>query len=97
MAYQVLPDEGYKHDSVIHSKRQYVKGDVHTNGIESFWAGFKRGIKCVYHQVSPKHLAKYVAEFVAHHNMRARDTIDQMKLIMECFEGKRLRYCELVG
>ena len=57
----------------------------------------KRAIMGVYHKISPKHLGKYIAEFVARQNMKARDTIDQMKLIAECFEGKRLKYCDLVA
>ncbi len=89
--------EGYEHDKVIHSRGEYVRGDVSTNGIESFWSMIKRAIMGVYHKISKKHLGKYVAEFVARQNMRPRDTIDQMKLIAECFEGKRLRYCELVS
>ena len=88
--------EGYGHESVIHSRKEYVRGDVHTNGIESFSAIIKRGIMGVYHKVSKKHLWRYIAEFVARQNTRTMDTIDQMKLIVACFEGKRLRYCDLV-
>ena len=89
--------EGYEHEKVIHSRGEYVRGDVWTNGIESFWSGIKRGIMGVYHKISPKYLWRYVAEFVAHQNMRVKDTIDQMKLIVRRFEGKRLRYCDLTA
>ena len=89
--------EGYEHEKVIHSRGEYVRGDVWTNGIESFWSGIKRGIMGVYHKISKKHLWRYVSEFVARQNMRMRDTIDQMKLIVRRFEGKRLRYCELIA
>ncbi len=34
---------GFDHESVIHSRGEYVRGDVHTNGMESFWAMIKRG------------------------------------------------------
>lgn len=94
--YERVKDEGYHHESVIHSRGEYVRGDVHTNGIESFWAGIKRGIVGVYHQISKKHLNKYVSEYVAKHNIRVKDTIDQMLFVVECFEGKRLRYCDLI-
>lgn len=67
------------------------KGEAHTSGIESFWSGIKYGIMGVYHKVSRKHLWRYIAEFVAKQNMRVRDTTDQMKLIVQRFEGKRLR------
>ena len=89
--------EGYEHEKVIHSRGEYVRGDAWTNGIESFWSGIKRGIMGVYHKISKKHLWRYVAEFVARQNMRVRDTIDQMKLIAQRFEGKRLRYCDLIA
>ena len=89
--------EGYEHEKVIHSRGEYVRGDAWTNGIESFWSGIKRGIMGVYHKMSKKHLWRYVAEFVARQNMRVKDTIDQMKLIMRRFEGKRLRYCDLTA
>ena len=87
--------EGYEHEKVIHSRGEYVRGDAWTNGIESFWSGIKRGIMGVYHKISPKHLWRYVTEFVARQNMRVKDTIDQMKLIVRRFEGQRLRYCDL--
>ena len=80
---------------VIHSRYEYVRGEVHTNGIEAFWSVIKRAIMGVYHNVSRKHLDKYVAEFVARQNMRAMDTIEQMKTIVLRFEGQRLRYCDL--
>ena len=95
--YNGLEMEGYEHEKVIHSRGEYVRGDAHTNGIESFWSGIKRGIMGVYHKISKKHLWRYVAEFVAHQNMRVKDTIDQMKLIVRRFEGKRLMYKELIA
>ena len=94
--YNGLEMEGYEHEKVIHSRGEYVRGDAHTNGIESFWSGIKRGIMGVYHKMSKKHLWRYVTEFVARQNMRVRDTIEQMKLIVRRFEGKRLRYADLV-
>ena len=48
---------------VHHSVKEFVSGDCHTNGIESFWALFKRGYHGVYHQMSKKHLQRYVNEF----------------------------------
>ena len=50
----------------------------------------------MYHKISQKHLGKYIAEFVARQHTRARDTIDQMKLVVQRFEGQRLRYCDLI-
>ena len=89
--------EEYEHEVVIHSRGEYVRGDAHTNGIESFWSMIKRAIMGVYHYVSRKHLWRYVLEFVTRQNIRACDTIDQMKLIVQGFEGKRLKYCDLIA
>ena len=96
-AYNGLRTDGFEHETVIHSRGEYVRGDCHTNGIEAFWSMIKRAIMGVYHKMSKKHLGKYVAEFVERQNMRARDTLDQMRLIVQRFEGKRLRYCELIA
>ena len=92
-AYTHLPN----YASVKHSVAEYVRGRVHTNGIESFWATLKRAHKGTYHRLSVKHLSKYVDEFVGHHNMRELDTLDQMALLTRNMEGKRLYYRELVG
>src|SRR6185312_14000173 len=47
---------GYDHEHVDHSAKEYVRGDVHTNSIESFWSQVKRGINGTYVWVSKKHL-----------------------------------------
>ena len=87
----------FEHSSVRHSVREYVKGQAHTNGIESFWALLKRGYYGTYHRMSEKHLQRYVDEFCGRHNMRQLDTIDQMAVIVRGTDGKRLRYRDLVG
>lgn len=85
------------HARVNHSAREYVRGDVHTNGIESFWATLKRAHKGTYHKMSVKHLQRYVNEFAGRHNIRGLDTIDQMREIVALSTGKRLTYKDLIG
>ena len=92
-AYTHLPN----HASVKHSVAEYVKGPVHTQGIESFWATLKRAHKGTFHRLSAKHLHRYVDEFVSRHNMRELDTLAQMALIASKMENAQLRYKDLVG
>ena len=62
------------HESVKYSVSEYVNGQAHTNGVESFWAVLKRACHGVYHQLSPKHLQRYVNQFAGKHNVRHMDT-----------------------
>lgn len=80
---------------VRHSVGQYVNGQVHTNGIESFWAMLKRGYMGTYHYMSPKHLNRYVNEFAGRHNQRPLDTIDQMTRVATGLTDKRLTWDQL--
>lgn len=93
-AYEKLSLE---HESVKHSICEYVKEMAHINGIESFWALLKRWYHGTYHHVSPKHLDRYVAEFVGRHNARPLSTIHQMQCMTEGMLDKRLKYDELVA
>ena len=50
---------------------------AHTNGVESFWSMLKRGYHGVYHQMSIKHLQRYINEYAGRHGIRDLNTIDQ--------------------
>ena len=93
-AYEGLP---MPHEAVKHSVSEYVRGQVHTNGVESFWSMLKRGYIGTYHKMSPKHLGRYVNEFAGRHNVREQDTEAQMGTMVESMGGKRLRYRELIA
>ena len=82
---------------VSHGSKQYVDGDVSTNGIESLWAILKRSHKGVYHQMSPKHLHRYVRELVGHHNQRALPPLARMAQLAGQMADTRLRYADLIG
>ena len=84
------------HYAVKHSVKEYVRGQIHTNGIESFWSMLKRGYVGTYHRMSFEHLQRYVTEFEARHNCRDYDTIDQMVLMVRGSEGRLLSYADLV-
>ncbi len=80
------------HETVKHSVGEYVNEEAHINGMEFFWTLLKRGYYGTYHRMSPKHLQRYVNEFVGRHNIRDLDTIKQMESIAKGFDGKRLTY-----
>ncbi len=85
------------HEAVRHSVGEYVRDQAHTNGLESFWAPLKRAHKGTFHKMSPKHLNRYVDEFSGRHNVRSRDTADQMGQMAAGMVGKRLRYNDLIA
>ena len=93
-AYNGLPRD---REAVKHSVKEYVKGQAHTNGIESFWSMLKRGYHGTYHQMSEKHLERYINEFSGRHNSRPLDTEDQMTALAKATAGKRLSYRELTA
>ena len=89
----------YDHDKVIHSRQEYVKGDVHTNGIESTWSLLKRAVYGTWHHVSVKHLARYVNEvsFRLNEGRCQVDTMDRMVSLFYAMGGRKLRYKDLVA
>ena len=92
-AYQDLRN----HATCKHGVGHWVDGMAHTNGLESFWSMFKRGYHGTFHRMSVKHLHRYVNEFAGRHNIRDRDTLEQMCLLATGLVGKRLRYRDLVA
>jgi transposase len=69
-AYHGLKRKGYDHESISHRREEWVRGSVHTNGIEGFWSQMKRSIDGTHHGVSKKHLQKYADEFAFRYNRR---------------------------
>ena len=85
------------HETVNHKAGEYVRGQAHTNGIESFWALLERGYDGIYHHISHKHLHRYVNEFAGRLNIRNYNTIDMMILLTRGMMGKRLTYAALIA
>ncbi len=69
-AYEGIADENTRHETVNHSLDEYVRGACHTNGVENVWSLFKRSIVGSYHQISEKHLDRYLDEFEFRFNNR---------------------------
>ena len=88
------------HHSVNHSIEEYVRGDVHTNTIESYFATLKRGVTGVYHHVSPQHLKRYLGEFDFRYNERsalAVTDVERTEKAVRGVVGKRMTYKQPVG
>jgi transposase-like protein len=96
-SYRNLPVDGFEHDFVDHTV-QYVKGQVHTNGMENFWSLLKRALKGTYVSVEPFHLQAYCDEQVFRFNNRLpmKDG-DRFSFLVRKVIGKRITYKELTG
>lgn len=79
--------KNYNHGSVKHSLSIYVDGNVHTNTIENFWSILKRGIYGIYHQVSDKHISRYLDEFAARFNTRTLSPQERFDEFLESSES----------
>jgi transposase-like protein len=94
-AYRNL-DAAYSHAFVDHVEK-YVDGAVHTNGLENFWALFKRCIKGTHVSIEPFHLARYVDSEAFRFNNRKTNDGGRFALAMPGVVGKRLTYKALIG
>jgi transposase-like protein len=104
----IVTDEwgGYKgvnfEHAIINHAVEYVNGQVHTQGIENFWALLKRSLGGTYISVEPFHLDRYVDEQAFRYNNRATkdnplSDADRFALALSQISGKRLTYAELTG
>jgi transposase-like protein len=87
---------GSKHKTVNHSKNEFVRGDVTTNGIESAFSLFKRGVVGSFHHISAKHLHRYLSEF-EHRFNRRKMTARFNDLVARSGQTSPLPYRKLVG
>jgi transposase-like protein len=94
--YPDFTDWNTKHSRVNHAAEEWVRGDVHTNTVESAWSLFDRAVIGAYHKLSVKHLPAYLDEFQFRFNNRNnpflfRDTI------LALVEGETLTFAELTA
>jgi hypothetical protein len=100
-AYKNLPST-YVHEIVNHAQ-EYVKGRVHTNGLENFWALLKRGLNGTYVAVEPFHLSRYLDEQTFRYNHRKDENgrklsdAERFALALSQVAGKRLTFAEVTG
>jgi len=100
-AYDRLLLEGYLHQVINHTK-EYVRGQVSTQGIDNFWSLLKRGLTGTYIAVEPFHLDRYLDEQMFRYNNRATkenplNDCDRFLLAVSQVANKRLTYKELTG
>lgn len=89
-------DSDYIHQVVDHAV-EYVRDNVHTNGMENFWSLFKRALKGTYVSVEPTHLDAYVVEQTFRFNERKDKDGDRFRTVLGQVTGKRITYKELIG
>jgi transposase-like protein len=94
-AYRGLSNE-YAHYVIDHAY-EYVRGHVHTNSIENFWALLKRSIKGTYIRPDGQHLDAYIAEQVFRFNERGTNDGARFRTAAKAVDGKRLTYAELIA
>jgi hypothetical protein len=96
--YPIIAGENDLAHEIIRHIEGYVRGHVHTNGIENFWSLLKRGLTGTYVSVEPFHLDAYVAEQVFRYNNR-KDNNDSTRFakVLSQVTGKRLTYAEITG
>lgn len=93
--YTKMGAEFADHQTVNHSAKEYVRGEVHSNTIEGYFSIFKRGMKGVYQHCSEKHLHRYLVEFDHRYNHRVKlgfSDQDRADKALEGIVGKRLTY-----
>ncbi|MGC1839738.1 MAG: IS1595 family transposase [Candidatus Acidiferrales bacterium] len=66
---------GVRHETVTHSAGEYVRGDIHTNTVESAFSLLKRGIIGTWHKISAKHLPSYLNEMTFRFNRRKKSDL----------------------
>jgi transposase-like protein len=95
-AYRGIADDDTRHEMVEHRREEWVRGDVHTNGIEGVWSLFKRSLIGSYHQVSVKHLPAYLDELEFRFNGRDNPYLFRDTLLV-LLHGDALPYRKLVN
>jgi len=94
-AYTYVGHNFASHDTVTHSAKEYVRGDVHTNTVEGYFSILKRGLYGIYQHVSEEHLKRYLAEFDFRYNNRIKlgvDDVTRADRALDGVKGRRLTY-----
>lgn len=85
------------HQSVTHSRGEFVRGRVHSNTVEGFFSLLKRGIVGTFHHIGTEHLARYCDEFAFRYSYRHVSDGARAEQLFKGTEGKRLTYRQPAG
>lgn len=88
--YKKLDSEFWSHESVCHGIKEYARGDVTTNTVEGSFSLLKRSFRGTFHQVSERHLHRYLAELDFKWNTRKANDTQRLKKALKGIEGKSL-------
>lgn len=105
---QILTDENvaygglgkeyhFGHYTVNHSQKEYVRGKVHTNTVEGYFSIFKRSLVGIFHNVSKRHLHRYLAGADFRYSHRKLEDGERTALAIRSADGKRLMYREPIS
>lgn len=93
--YTKTGEEFAEHRTVRHSRKEYVRGEVHSNTVENYFSVFKRGMRGIYQHCGEAHLQRYLTEFDFRYNRRSAlgyDDAARHADLLRMVEGKRLTY-----
>lgn len=93
--YTTTGEEYSKHETVNHSRKEYARGEVHTNTIENVFSVFKRGMIGVYQHCGEAHLHRYLAEFDFRYNRRTALKVsdaERAEDLLRMVRDKRMTY-----
>jgi transposase-like protein len=89
-------DKEYKHETVCHSKEEWARGNVYTNGIENAWSLFNRSIVGAYHHIDTKHMDAYLDEFEWRFNNRDNPYLFEDTMI-RLLNSPKMEFKELIN
>ena len=95
-SYRGIADHNTRHEYVDHSRDEWVRGDVHTNTVESAWSLFDRAVIGSYHKVSKKHLPAYLQEFEYRFNNRDNPYLFR-DVLLRLIDAETLTYEQLTA
>lgn len=90
--YRRVGREFASHDRLNHTRKEYVRGNAHTNTVEGYFSILKRGLVGTFHHVGAQHLQRYVSEFDFRYNHRTATDAERATAMLRGVEHKRLTY-----